>query len=66
MKFKSFIISAISIILVCAMATTILSTAVFTITVGGLPAYSDVAESDWFYENVKFVTEQGLMNGVAD
>ena len=48
------------------MATTILSTAVFTITVGGLPAYSDVAESDWFYENVKFVTEQGLMNGVAD
>jgi len=28
--------------------------------------YSDVADTDWFYEAVRFVTESGLMKGIGD
>ena len=34
-------------------------------TESGVP-YTDVKENDWFYENVRFVTENGIMNGVAE
>ena len=29
-------------------------------------AYADVAASDWYYDAVTYVTENGLMNGVGD
>lgn len=28
--------------------------------------FADVAENDWFFENVKYVTENGLMNGTSE
>jgi hypothetical protein len=28
--------------------------------------YSDVADTDWFYDAVRFATERGLMNGTGD
>ena len=28
--------------------------------------FSDVSESDWFYDDVKYVYENGIMNGVGD
>ena len=66
MKLKNLIKSTISIILVCTMVTTIFSASVPTDSVGGKITYNDISENDWFYENVKFVTEQGIMNGVAE
>lgn len=66
MKLKNLIKSTISVILVCAMVTTIFSASVPTDSVGGKLSYNDISENDWFYENVKFVTEQGIMNGVAE
>ncbi len=29
-------------------------------------AFSDVKETDWFFDNVKFVCEKGIMNGTGD
>ncbi len=28
--------------------------------------YSDVSENDWFYEDIEYVTENGIMNGVIE
>ena len=64
MKRKFLIKSALTLMLICATIT-----AVFlgTAAINGVEAtvsYTDVAEIDWFYENVKYVTENGIMNGV--
>ena len=29
------------------------------------PAFQDIAQSDWFYNAVQYVSQQGLMSGVA-
>ena len=28
--------------------------------------YTDVTGSDWFYDGVQYVSNQGIMNGVGD
>ena len=65
MKLRYFLKSIVSLMLVCTIMLTVFSgTAVIKGVDNTLP-YTDVAEGDWFYENVKYVTEQGIMNGVA-
>lgn len=32
---------------------------------GSAPSFSDVSRSDWYYEGVKYVWEEGLMNGTG-
>ena len=64
MKRKFLMKSALTLTLICATIT-----AVFlgTAAINGVEttvSYKDVAEIDWFYENVKYVTENGIMNGV--
>lgn len=65
MNLRYFFKSIVSLMLVCTIMLTVFSgTAVIKGVDNTLP-YTDVAEGDWFYENVKYVTEQGIMNGVA-
>lgn len=40
--------------------------AVYQLSQDAAPAFSDVSESDWFYEAVTYVSENGLMTGVAN
>ena len=40
-------------------------TVTLPVTVGWDNPYKDVADSDWFYDCVKYVTDNGLMNGTA-
>ena len=40
--------------------------AVYQLGQDAAPAFSDVSESDWFYEAVTYVSENGLMTGVAN
>ena len=66
MKRKFLMKSALTLTLVCATIT-----AVFlgTAAINGVEttvSYTDVAESDWFYENVKTAYELGFMNGKAE
>ena len=37
-----------------------------TIIVGSLMDFTDVSTSDWFYENVRYVVDEGIMNGTSD
>ena len=66
MKRKHLFKSVLSLVLVCTLLSTIfLDTAKIKSVESAVP-YTDVKESDWFYENVRFVTENGIMNCVAE
>ena len=66
MKLNFLAKSVLSLLLICGLLTSVLwSTATVKSTESTLP-YTDIAEGDWFYENVRFVTENGIMNGVAE
>lgn len=47
------------------LASTALSSAVISADDGSLP-FEDVAEKNWFYENVCYVSDMGIMNGTSD
>ena len=52
-------------VLVCTMITAVFSAAAVTDDTKTTSTYTDVAEGDWYYENVRYVTENGIMNGVT-
>lgn len=53
---------AISILLCLAVIVTMLATTVMAASVGD---FKDVAEKDWFYNDVNYVVENGLFNGTS-
>ncbi len=66
MKRKFLMKSTLALVLICSMIT-----AVFlgTAAINGVEttvSYTVVAERDWVYENVKYVTDNGIMNGVSE
>ena len=53
----------LSVLLVCCMLATLLPTTVSA--AGSNEPFSDVKDSDWFYDAVQYVYERGMMNGTS-
>lgn len=70
MKIKKLLTISAIILAVCSISTAlIISTSAGTASTekGEITGYfSDVTKDDWFYKDVKYVKEKGLMQGTAD
>lgn len=65
MKAKKHFKAVLSMVLVCTMITAVFPSAAASVNTRATYTYTDVAEGDWYYENIRYVTENGIMNGVT-
>lgn len=68
MKIKKIIAVAFAALTVCTVSTLlVVSTPTDTNATGGETAdFSDVARDDWFFDDVQYVVQKGIMNGTGN
>ncbi len=63
---KKNVIKMISILMALGMLCAVIPCGVMTYAEGTETVFTDVAPDDWFYGDVEYVNEKGLMKGVAE
>lgn len=55
----------LSLVLMLAMVLGMMTTTAFAANTGSADGFTDVSADDWYYDAVRYMSNQGIMNGTS-